>query len=170
MPSLNAIAADRYNEKSARLQIATGVDPELCLKVEIVPGHERTKLPMFFAYLQRARWATPETPSELPSNVIDWTKHDANFHWPGVRDLHPNFVPVVMFAARIGAAHLGQGEITAAERLAVDLDYFVDRGVTANHYNDLMNACGVVVMHEALDFSVLAAHRDDIRSLAISTA
>jgi len=148
-----------FNTDSVRLQRAAGVDPDLCLKLAIVPGDARTELGLFFSALQKRIWATPTTG--------DWSEHDIKLHWPGVRSLHPQSVDVVIWAAAIGSEHLENSERAAAESMASALDFFIDKGSSEHYYDRVVELCKVDP-GTAPDYTIQAQHAARIKQLEVA--
>jgi len=151
--------AAEFNNLSAHIQSKLGINPDECLRVVTFPsqGDARTLLPSFFEGLQRREWRTPETGEFLT--------HDKTLHWPGVRELHPAFVPMVIWAAAVGEEHFKARRTDEANDMGNKLDFFIDKYALAINLNNILRLCDVDPAHETLSFPMQALHRTQIRTL-----
>lgn len=134
--------AQAFNDDIARLQAAAGVNPAECLRVGIVAGSKRTGLELMLPALQQGIWITPQENASPPS--IAWREHDERLHWPGVRDLHPQSVRVVKWAAAYAQHMLNTGDTRSAEVIADKIDLFVDPESDFARYSRLLESVGIV--------------------------
>jgi hypothetical protein len=131
-------AIAEFNKASREIQVVAGVDPDACLKLTGVVSAERTKLPIFFDYLQRGLWVTPAADGRENGN---WALHDENLHWPGVRKLHPGLATLVMQSATIGTELLANDRLKEAWAVGDRIDYLVDRDSTQFRYDNVVVLC-----------------------------
>lgn len=159
MQFIRSAEVDRFNDRSAALQQLAGVDPSQCLKLGVLPTNTRTPLHVLFPALQRGIWPSPQSGS--------WRDHDRRFHWPGVRQLHPQFAPVVMWAAAVGSSHLERGDVEAAIDVGVAIDYFVDRHSRLDNFSCLLDACDIETVEPAFNHTTLEEHRLEVKRLEL---
>ena len=144
---------EEFNAESAVIQEALGIDPSRCLRVVRGPGEKTVLLEDLFSNLKQGLWPTPED-----------EEHDRLYHWRGVRELHPVFIPMVLWAATIGEKALVEGRRSAAEAIGDALDLVVNVYAKGSYYGYLLDVCGINELSEEFRFSVEMENQRAIRS------